>query len=167
MSLEQVQAQLNDAGFNLTGTLSPEAFDTLVPETWRSRDCASLLIVGNGGRALWSEFQRAPESLLREDPLDAYTARVLGEIARSVDPPAAVGLYWEQRRGDYLPMMKLAERAGLGSPSRLGILLHPDFGPWLAVRAVLYLPFAVASGNPLRFDPCSGCPAPCAADGDC
>ena len=167
MSLEQIRAGLETAGFNLSGTLSPEQFDPLVPEVWQSKHhvpgCRGILVVGSGGRALWSAFTRSPEAGLREDPLDRYTARVVGEVADTILPRAGISLYWEKRDKQYLPMMKLGERAGLGTPGRLGILLHPEFGPWLAVRALLYLPFPVDPGEPQSFDPCNGCPAPCAA----
>ena len=166
MSLEQLRTDLEDSGFNLSGTLSPLRFDSLVPEAWKSQrhspGCRGILVVGNGGRALWSALERSPEATLRDHPLDRYTARVVREAADSVPAPVGIGLYWERRDNQYLPMMKLAYEAGLGSPGRLGILLHPVFGPWLAVRALLYLPFSVADGEPQRFDPCNGCPAPCA-----
>lgn len=166
MSLDKLCTRLTSAGFNLLGTLSPERFDPLVPEAWRARAqspaCQGILVVGNGGRALWATFEHSPEATLSANPLDRYTARTIGEAATSIDPPAGIGLYWEQRDDQYLPMMKLAEQAGMGSPGRLGILLHPEFGPWLAVRAILYLPFRVESREALHFDPCEGCAAPCA-----
>ncbi|HEX5068152.1 MAG TPA: hypothetical protein VFY49_18675, partial [Myxococcota bacterium] len=40
----------------------------------------------------------------------------------------------------------------------------PVYGPWLSLRAVLLSRLDWPAAGPLRgFDPCRGCPAPCAA----
>ena len=45
---------------------------------------------------------------------------------------------------------------------RVGVLLHPQFGPWLSLRAVVYRDSEACEPDTPYFDPCSGCPAPCA-----
>ena len=150
------------AGFGLAQPLALEEYDELVPEAWRAERVLSgargVLIVANAGRALWPRFQAAPESDLEVDPLDAYTRRALLD---ATEPDAAFALYQEQRDGAYLPLVALAERAGLGVPGRVGVLLHPVYGPWLSLRAVVYLPEPVPWHAPAHFAPCDGCPAPC------
>jgi epoxyqueuosine reductase QueG len=43
------------------------------------------------------------------------------------------------------------------------MLVHPVYGPWLSLRALLLSSWPVpASGPRAGFDPCTGCPAPCA-----
>ena len=164
--LERVRAQLEQRGLNLTGGLPPEEYDALVSEAWQTRaiapDCRGVLVVGNAGRALWPRFREAPEFALRRNPLDRYTARALHEVARECEPRASVALYTEKRNEQYLPMIRLAERAGFGTPGRVGVLLHPVYGPWISIRAILYLPIPVPFAEPAPFDPCTGCPAPCA-----
>lgn len=158
-------AHLADAGLALTGSVEIETYDALVPAPWRSTQLAtgaqSALIVGNAGRALWERFCASPERALADDPLDAYTRRVLDEAARLVEPRAAIGFYADRREGVYLPLVTLARRAGFGTPGRVGVLIHPVFGPWIAIRAVLLLADRAAPSAPALFSPCDGCPAPC------
>jgi hypothetical protein len=125
----------------------------------------AVLVVGSGGRLLWERFRAAPEGQGQldpdGDPLDTYTARLLAEAAALAGHGARWGLYSEQREGAFAPLGRLAQLAGLGAPSRLGLLVHPRYGPWLALRGLLYLPHRVEPARPEPFDPCNGCPAPC------
>ncbi|MBW2280666.1 MAG: hypothetical protein JRG76_06665 [Deltaproteobacteria bacterium] len=172
MSLAATRAALERAGFNLTAPLSAREYDAIVAPEWRSgdlrRDCRSVLIVANGGGALWDCFQRAPEWKERRDPLDRYTSRVLRECGAT-----HFASYRDRRRGRMLPLVALAECAGLGSPGRLGLLLHPVYGPWMSLRAVVYSSEEVVLDPAPVFNPCTGCAAPCvsacrggALDGD-
>jgi hypothetical protein len=167
VSAERALAHLARAGLSLSGSLSIATYDSLVPAVWRSAELApgarGALVVGNAGRALWEKFKVSPERALAHDPLDAYTRRVLGEAARLTDPPAAVGFYAERRAGVYLPLVALARRAGFGSPGRIGVLIHPVYGPWLAIRGVLLVGESLGDAGQLAFEPCRGCPAPCAS----
>lgn len=166
MSLAPALARLADAGLGLTGGLPIETYDALVPRPWRAAALApgarGALVIGNAGRALWERFRAAPERALATDPLDAYTRRVLAEAARAAPPPVAIAFYADRRDGVYLPIVALARRAGFGSPGRVGVLLHPVYGPWIAIRAVLLTGEAPALPPQLDFEPCRGCPAPCA-----
>jgi epoxyqueuosine reductase QueG len=53
----------------------------------------------------------------------------------------------------------LAECAGLGRRSVAGVLVHPVFGPWIALRAAILLPAVVVAERavPEDFDPCPSC----------
>ena len=167
MSVARVVARLADAGLALTGSIPIAEYDALVPPSWRSAVLApgarSALVVGNAGRALWEHFTVSPERALAEDPLDAYTRRVLGEAAGALAPEPAIGFYADRREGVYLPLVALAQRAGFGSPGRVGVLIHPVYGPWIAIRAVMLVAEALPFRAPTPFDPCTGCPAPCAS----
>lgn len=167
MSVAQVVARLADAGLALTGSIPIADYDAIAPAPWRSAALApgarSALVVGNAGRALWERFSASAERALAEDPLDAYTRRVLAEAARSLEPEPAIGFYADRRDGVYLPLVALAQRAGFGSPGRVGVLIHPVYGPWIAIRAVLLVAEPLPFREPAPFDPCTGCPAPCAS----
>ncbi len=155
------RAALEAAGFNLVGALAASDYDACVPKAWRcSRihpDTRGVWIVGHGGRGIWTAFRASEESTRSRDPLDAYTRRVFEAL-----PALGVALYTEQRDDSYLPLIALAQRAGLGNPGRLGLLMHPEFGPWVGIRGVLFLRDPVASDAPTSFAPCTDCPAPCA-----
>jgi hypothetical protein len=165
VTLEALCAALGDAGLNLTGTLPPDEYDRSVSEAWQTRavapDCRGVVVVGNAGHALWPRFLASPESRLRKNPLDRYTERVLRELSLGLAPPASYALYTEKREERYLPLVALAERAGFGRPGRVGLLLHPSYGPWISIRGLLYVGFEVPLHEPAAFEPCTGCPAPC------
>jgi hypothetical protein len=162
---EGIREALDDAGFNLTGPLLADEYDRLAPPAWQldaiCPGARGVLVVGNGGTALWPRFTSSPEARLRRDPLDRYTARVFREIAGRIPRPSAFALYTERRQDVFLPIVSLAQRVGFGSPGRIGLLLHPKFGPWTSLRGVFFLPEEVSWTEPEPFDPCNGCPAPC------
>jgi hypothetical protein len=123
--------------------------------------------VASGGRSLWDAFSGAPEFGAKVDPLDAYTRRVVEAAAKQLDSRALALFAFERRGGAYADFVALGRLAGLGAPSRLGLLIHPVYGPWLSLRAVVLTPSAweTGPGAPLAFDPCRDCPAPCEAAG--
>jgi len=167
VSLARALDLLERAGLQLSGRLAIAAYDSLVSPPWRSASLApaarGAVVVGNGGRALWERFSESRERALPDDPLDRYVRRVLDEAGKEWDPPAAVAFYADRREGVYLPIVALARRAGFGAPGRVGVLIHPEYGPWLAIRAVLLVPESLVEDPVTPFDPCTGCPAPCAA----
>jgi hypothetical protein len=157
---------LVDAGMGLLGVLAVARYDALVPTAWGSRalrpGARSALIVASGGRALFDAFSVAPEASLPSDPLDAYTRRVVETAAARLGGGARALFAFEQRGGVYADFVALGQAAGLGAPSRLGLLLHPEFGPWMSIRALLLTEREVAETRPAPgFDPCGSCAAPC------
>lgn len=157
-----MRAALAAGGFDLTGTLPLERYDRIVPDPWKigsvCPEALGVLVVGNAGTGLWPRFLASPESRLRRDPLDRYTARVFTEAVT----PAKFALYHEKREGGYLPLVALARAAGFGAPGRVGVLLHPVYGPWISIRGVVFLTSSVGESVADRQgDLCSGCPAPC------
>jgi hypothetical protein len=167
----RVAALLDAAGLDLRGALSRDDYDAQVPPAWQSAqllpDACSALVIGSGGRALWRAAQASGGLASSPHPLDAHTERALVACVETLRGAGevAVAVFAHERRGDaYADFVALARAAGLGAPSRLGLLVHPVYGPWLSLRAVLLsrLPWPVA-GPLAGFDPCRGCPAPCAS----
>jgi hypothetical protein len=128
-------------------------------------DARTAIVVASGGRALWDAFARAPEFGAVADPLDAYTRRVTESAAAALDPGAVALFAFERRAGVYADFVELGRLAGLGGPSRLRLLIHPMYGPWLSLRAIVLVRAQWDPGAPIPFDPCRDCPAPCAAPG--
>jgi hypothetical protein len=167
MSLPGLRAELEAAGFDLLGGLAAADYDARVAPEWSLAEQAprarGVLIVGHGGRALWPRFLASPEAALETDPLDAYTRRVLADCRAHHEACLGSALYSEKRGGSWLPLVALARLAGLGTPGRVGVLLHPVFGPWISLRAVIFSSEPLATPGELAFAPCDGCPAPCAS----
>ncbi len=167
-------AGLAAAGLDLQGVAAADApaVQALLP------GAQSVVVLGSGGGRLWAglcDAIRADPAVLRDaaHPLDAHVAGLvraadaaLGPLPRrwvlcgAVDlAPAA-----DDAPPPFLDFRALAHAAGLGHPSRLGLLIHPTVGPWLGLRAALLLAAPLPPTGPLPgAGPCPGCAAPCAA----
>jgi epoxyqueuosine reductase QueG len=153
---------------NLVGATSVAAYDARVasgrPLADRAGDARGIVVVANGGADLWHAFRAAmPADHGEHDPLDRFTRAAVEDAARDVagahchfpfDPfPAA------------LDFRALGELAELGRPSLVGVLVHPEFGPWISLRAAILVPDEVVAPRPADgFDPCPTCvERPCIA----
>lgn len=162
-------ARLARHGLNLIGATSPAAYDARVPAPRRLAVLAptakGVIVVGNGGSAFWWAYRAfcasRPGHDRDPDPLDRFTREVVtaavGEAARCVFPfdhPAVS-----------IDFQTLAETAGLGRRSLLGVLVHPEYGPWMALRAAVLVAHPVRAPRPADgFDPCPPCvERPCMA----
>jgi hypothetical protein len=165
---EALGAFLCAAGFNALGVLGTGVYDALVPPPFRLPLlfplARSVLVLGAGGRSLFDAFERSPEASFLPDPLDAYTRRIAHHAAAWPGLGAARALFAsETRDGVFADFVALGHAAGLGAPSRLGLLVHPRYGPWLSLRALHLCERALVPTPALQgFAPCEGCPAPCA-----
>jgi hypothetical protein len=157
--------QLETIGLNLVGVLPIEAYDRSVPAAWRAQQhlltARTALLIGAGGMALHRSYRSARGS----SGLDAFVTRAVAsgcaELRAEGWQSVAFG-YDEKREDRFVDLIALAQLAGLGAPSRLGLLIHREYGPWLSLRALVLterrLP-ATRRGD--DFLPCTGCPAPC------
>jgi methylmalonic aciduria homocystinuria type C protein len=149
----ELAAAAREVGLDLTAALAIDAADAPLPTFGRAR--ALGVILGNT-RALWPRFLAAlaasPALASDPDPLDRYTERVVAAIA----PPGAA-LFFAHQRSDagWLPIQALAERAGLATLAPSGLSIHPTFGPWIALRALIVLDAdAPATAPPRPIKPC-------------
>ena len=108
------------------------------------------LLVGNT-RALWPHFVDRSG----EHPLERY-------IEQTIDAafPGAP-IYYAHRRygGAFLPMQRIAVLSGLGALAPTQLVIHPIYGPWFALRAIVLVP-----GEPPAMRPIA---KPCRCDGTC
>jgi len=166
----RLDLQLGEAlapyGYDGFGVIARARFDAAAPPPFRCDvvhpPTRSILVVANAGprhfRAFLEWIAIDPVARLgrQAHPLDAFTADVFARFecpgARVVFPTFAAPLR--------LDFVKMAELAGLGRPSELGILVDARFGPWLALRAAVFTPEELPDGAGGR-RPCDGCPAPC------
>ena len=157
--------RLARVGLDLVGTTSIASYDARVAPARRVEPRApgarALLVIGNGGRAFWDRF-RAHAALDGPDPLDRYTRAV---VVEATQPIAAGSYHYPGDEGDALDFQALAHAAGIATPSLLGLLVHPVYGPWMALRAAITLPEMVDLPRPADgFDPCPTCSErPCMA----
>ncbi len=152
--------RLEAIGLNAVGVTEPD-------REAAAHGARSAVVFASGGSALWDAFVQAIQAdprVLTEHahPLDRFIARQLASLD-AIDS----GRCWVRCAHDaerFVDFRPLAQSAGLGWPGRLGLLMHPKFGPWMGLRAVCFteelLPRTPALSAP---SPCDGCPAPCAS----
>ena len=105
------------------------------------------ILIGNT-RALWPPFTAAlrdPALAAERDPLDRYTERAIDAAF------APARIYYGHRRydGAFLPLQHIAIATGLGAMAPSRLVIHPIYGPWFALRAVVVTGFAVVTSQPL------------------
>ena len=157
MEIATIETALGAQGLIARGGFHPEPGDS-VPALDGGRQARSLVMIGNWGPDLWRafaaspEFGTSPDSL--PDPLNAWSARVIGDLAA----------VWGARAlfpfggPPHLPFVAWAKRAEPVAESVLGILIHPDYGLWHAYRGALA--FAEEIALPARAErprPCDDC----------
>lgn len=153
-------ALLTEAGFDLVHPFDAHAVarnmglgvlvDPARPAGW---------LVGNT-RAWWPRFLAAwrtdPELGASRDPIERYVEQTCAKIsdARCLFPH-------RKYDGGFLPFQRLAVAAGFGTLAPSNLLVHPTFGPWFALRAVV-LTGGAPSTRALPAAPCDcaeRCPA--------
>lgn len=149
--------QLAEAGFDLV-----HAFDAHAAAREPGWGClaggdALGLLVGNT-RALWPRFVAAmtePALAAEAHPLQRHTERAI-EAAF----PSAPAYYAHRRYADaFLPFQRLAVATGLGALAPSQLVIHPIYGPWFALRAVVVVPGVPPARAPIA--------SPCACTGAC
>jgi hypothetical protein len=140
----------------LLGAFHPAPEDG-VPALADGRPAATLLIAGNAGGSLWPFFSRSAEAGDgKADPLDRWSARVIGALADDLGGRAVFPFGGPP----YRPFQRWAARAAPLGRSPLGMLIHPDFGLWHAFRG------AVALAERLDLPPPDPRPSPCESCAD-
>jgi len=147
-------ARLADAGFDLVHPFDAVAaanepgWERLIETSPGPR---VGLLVGNT-RALWPRFvtaMRDPALAAEADPLDRYTERTL----EAAFPGASIYYGHREYAGAFLPFTRLAVATGLGALAASHLVIHPIYGPWFALRAVIL----VDGEPPLRTPIASPC----------
>jgi hypothetical protein len=160
------------AGLNLVGVADPARYDAVVAPARQSAallaGTRAIVVVANGGPALWRAFSLAlaadPRQLTEEPhPLDAFVQRAVAEADVALGAIHRRWFFAAANADLHLDFRVLGHLAGLGGRSRLGLLLHPRHGPWMALRAACFLDVALPFAVPDGADPCAGCPGYCAS----
>jgi hypothetical protein len=158
---EQVEA----IGLNLVGVLPVSVYDRAVPIPWRSGrllpTAHSAILLAAGGDALFRHHRASGTS----ESLDDFVRRSVDEGCARLRRQGWRSLpfgYDEKRDDLYADLIELAVLSGLGGHSRLGLLVHREYGPWLSLRALVLTERRLPDSRPAtQFEPCAGCPAPC------
>jgi epoxyqueuosine reductase len=167
--LESIRTASRPFGLNLIAAVPVERYDRAVKEAYRVSghwpEARSIVVIANGGGDFWRAYLehagRHPGWLSRADPLDDFTKIVVedccaSQAMRSGELCAAVYPFLDSAAR--LDFMQLAKVAGIAGPSVLGVVINPEYGPWIAFRAALLIRTPLDSpGSAAGFDPCPSC----------
>jgi methylmalonic aciduria homocystinuria type C protein len=156
-----------EAGLDLvhpfgTGQLTEAAADEHLQD-FRRKNALGILI-GNT-RALWPAFTRAharsAELQNSTNPLDTYVSERITHAATSGAAAHEIVFAHVVQPRAY-PIQRLAERSGFAALSPCHLVIHPEHGLWLGLRAVITFD---CDGPPESAPPaaraCDSCSAPC------
>ena len=151
MSLDAVAAALAPHRLAVTGAFHPGADDG-------APDGTGTLVLASPGAGFWPHASAAPEFADgAPDPLDRWSARVLGGVAAGLGGAALFPFGGPP----HPPFHTWALRGGQAFASPVGLLVHASHGLWLSFRGALALPGRLALPEPVA-SPCATCAArPC------
>jgi methylmalonic aciduria homocystinuria type C protein len=166
--IDGVAAALEPAGLDLVAATRADRYDRAVPAEYHLPDIgrpdALVVVVGNT-RALWVPFLEWLATdrgrLDLADPLDAYVEERVRDATRRLEPATEVCFAHDPppRR---VAMQRLAELSGLARIAPNQLCIHPEYGPWISLRAAIMVdttgPPDPAQPPP---DPCLGCTDVC------
>ncbi len=187
--LSALRAQLSSRGFDLCAAFGANAASLRrngvhFPIERFGLESPMAVVIGNS-RHLWrfvaERIERAnpgrfPDSAPGSNPLDEYVER---ELPNALDTALAAHrlrqrqIYFSHRT-DYpsfddtgaairgaIPIQRLAALAGLAALAPSHLSVHPQLGPWIALRAVAVFPLSLQRTLLPQIAPCHGCSAPC------
>ena len=145
------------AGLLVVGGFAPTAEDGVPPRP-DGEPAASVVVLGSAGPQFWRSFRsRMPDG---PHPLDRWTRSTVQELAGRCEAAAVFPFDGPP----HLPFQRWARLADPRlHPSPIGLLIHPEHGLWLGLRAALLFaqPLAIAPWPAAR-SPCDDCVArPC------
>lgn len=166
-SIAEIARGCAAAGLDLVQPFAVQWYNAGVADAHKlptyGRDPCLGILIGNT-RELWPRFVRAlratPALLDDEHPIDSYVEDAVMRACAAL--PYRYQSLWAQRSRQ-VAIQQLAQRAGLAylSPGHLSV--HPTFGPWIALRAVIVVDVAGPSvGPPAIALPCADCHDRCA-----
>ena len=160
--LQSIFNHLSPIGLNVIGIADGSPYQSLLPS------CRSVIVFASGGSALWDSFikdiERHPAHLRdHQHPFDDFVHRAI----QSADPSPQPSRRWIRCAAEpevFLDFRPLAHAAGLGTQSTMGLLIHPQYGLWVGLRAALLTTEPLSISSTIPVSPCDACESkPCIA----
>jgi hypothetical protein len=159
--LHAAERDLKHAGLDLIRWFSVDEANRNLPSTHRLPNAGTTgLVVGNT-RALWDPFLRRGSSRPRTaHPLDRY---VEDSVREALAPLLPTWLrFAHQLFPSPIPIQRYAAASGLAQMSPVGLSVHPEYGPWIALRAVaVFVAPSLPATQESAPHPCDSCARPC------
>ncbi len=165
-----VRRALDGTGIELIASCGAPIYDACAPRDLQSKvwlqGARGVIVAGSAGPALWRGFlarmRERPELWTSGNPYDEFVA---GLLARADAALGAVAVRYRRFEAAFrapvrIDFVALARLVGLGSPGPFGLLIHPEHGPWWALRGA-WIVDADVEAPLVSKAPCAGCRAPC------
>ncbi len=140
MSLTPYLDQAAEYGLLFRGGFVPNTEDGVVDiktDDNASQTAGALLLFGNAGSSIWPTFSNAPEYQDQQpDPLDRWSNRIGTQLAQRWGGTALFPFGGPP----FTPFLQWAKKAEQLQSSKLGMLIHPEYGLWHAYRFAIALP---------------------------
>jgi methylmalonic aciduria homocystinuria type C protein len=155
-------------GFDLTAALRVGWYNDAVGQRSRLPDYGrpdSLAIVVGNTREFWTPFIDAlrdnADLLADPNPVEAYSMRCIAAAAEATGETCEIR--WAHRVDiEVIAIQRLAHIAGLAWLAPSNLCVHPEYGPWIALRAVIVFDLEGPPGPPPTIaDPCGACDQGC------
>lgn len=154
VSLAAIDAAAAEKGLRVFGAFHPDPDDS-APE-----DTGTLVLLGPDGTGFWPRFTGSAE--YRDgapDPLDRWSARTIGALARDFSARALFPFGGPP----YQPFIRWALRSGRAWTSPVGLLVHDTAGLMVSYRGALAIDARLEIPAPSP-KPCADCAdQPCRA----
>lgn len=160
--ISQLRRPLQADGLDLIAGTTVQAYNQAVPNGYElpdlNRQNTLVVVIGNSA-ALWTKLGRVwDDPAYHPDPVDRYTSRAIQAAVDQIPLRSEVRFSFEPepRR---VAIQQLAHLAGLAWLSPSHLCVHPEFGPWIALRAAVVFDCDGPESTPL--DPPCDCAAGC------
>jgi hypothetical protein len=170
-----VRDALAGTGVDVVGSCGAAEYDACAPADLRSGllvpGARGVVVAASAGPALWRAFRaRARADVALWDAPHPYDAFVGERLDRADAALAAAGIGFRRFEAAVSAPVRasfvaLGRLAGLGFPGPFGLLIHPQHGPWWALRGA-WVVDAEVERSPSATGPCPGCAAPCVGGWD-
>jgi hypothetical protein len=145
----------------VAASLLPAGIDLLAP--FGHGDPPRLRLIAGNTAALWPRFL----SWLAEDraraelphPLETYVEQAMTRATADVPAPCVVR--YAHDGPPWPPIQRLAEKAGLAWLSPANLAIHPTFGPWISLRAIIDVEVVGPFHPPPPAPRCPACAGAC------
>ncbi len=152
-TIEDIDRLLAGTGLFVRGAFHPVSEDGVRPLA-DGRAAATVVLVGNAGKEMWTAFRRDVPELGGKDPLDTWVDAHLERAAANLGAEIVFAT-----RKPWPPIQRWAMKAGGVHQSPIGILIHAEYGLFHVYRGALLfaerlaLPVAPAAAA----SPCDSC----------
>jgi epoxyqueuosine reductase len=156
--LEPFTRHLAAGGLNLVGCLDVEVARACHRGPAPLPPQGSVLLCGSGGTAHWPHVTAADRAT--PHPIENAARRAISAALALATDPATL-LDAGATLGFDLRALAVHVGWGMLSPYLL-MVVHPVYGPWLSIRALVVTTAVLPRSVPLQgFDPCGPCARPC------